>query len=440
MGLQDILVTPIYLILFTVGAYFVRPFVTNRTTRKYFLPALWVRFIGAISLGLIYQFYYGGGDTFGYWEHGSRWIWKALLNDPVLGIKLLLEEGGTRRAAETYSYSKYIWYYRDTHSFLIVKLVSIVDLLTFHTYSASALFFAIFSFSGLWALFTAVTKKYKRNVKKLAIAVLFIPTTVLWGSGILKDTITLGSIAWLTYGLINLIEFRRFSVQYLLIVILFSWLVFLIKPYIIISYIPLISFWLFFKTQNKIRDRFLKVILGPIMLVIFLTIGYIGLLRVSEGSDKYSVDKIAERSAITAYDIRYGWGARSGGDGGYDLGELDGSVGSMISLMPSGIVVSLFRPFLWEVKNPFMLLSAIESLLFLLFTLKYVILEKGIFKIYRDPFLSFCLLFSLLFAFAVGVSTYNFGTLSRYRIPMIPLYAVLLVVVSTSPRNSVTTK
>ena len=85
------LVFLLYLIFFTVLAIFIRSYVTNARTRKYFLPAVWIRFIGAIALGWIYQFYYGGGDTFNYWTHGSRWIGEAFDKDIFLGIKLLLE-------------------------------------------------------------------------------------------------------------------------------------------------------------------------------------------------------------------------------------------------------------------------------------------------------------------------------------------------------------
>ncbi|HRA12632.1 MAG TPA: hypothetical protein PKX31_13225, partial [Chitinophagaceae bacterium] len=41
----------------------------------------------------------------------------------------------------------------------------------------------------------------------------------------------------------------------------------------------------------------------------------------------------------------------------------------------------------------------------------------------------FCLVFTLIFAFAVGISSYNFGTLSRYKIPCLPFYAVALIVI-----------
>ena len=143
MGLQDLFVTPLYIILLSALAYFVRPYVTTPETKKYFLPALWVRFGGAIALGVVYQFYYNGGDTFNYFTHGSRWIWEAFLDDPWDGLHLLTTSGGTH-FPETFEYSQHIWYYRDPNSYFIVRLAAFIDLFTFHTYSATALFFATF--------------------------------------------------------------------------------------------------------------------------------------------------------------------------------------------------------------------------------------------------------------------------------------------------------
>jgi len=148
-----------------------------------------------------------------------------------------------------------------------------------------------------------------------------------------------------------------------------------------------------------------------------------------EEDSKYSIDKIAKTSMITAYDIRYGWGAREGIGSGYSLGELDGTWQSMLSLAPGGINVALFRPYLWEVRNPLMLLSALESLITLFFTL-YVLFGVGLkFPRYLKSEVIFCFVFVLIFAFGVGISSYNFGTLSRYKIPLLPYYFSALALI-----------
>ncbi|WP_425390364.1 hypothetical protein [Ekhidna sp.] len=423
MGVKDLIITPIYMVLLTMVAYFIRPYVTNRATRKYFLPALWVRFAGAIALGLIYQFHYGGGDTFNYFTHGSRWIWEAFLESPLKGIQLLVDNGSHPRAPETYEYSSRIWYYGDIKSFTVVRITALFGLFTFHTYSATALFFATFSFSGLWAMYTALQKRYP-NAKYLHLAILFIPSLVFWGSGILKDTVTLGALGWVTWAMIHILILRRRRVIAIMIAVLASLLILKIKSYILLCFAPMVFLFLYFQFLNKVRNIALKVLLVPVLTVIIAGFGYLSVTYA--GTDEYNIDNIAQRASVTAYDIRYGWGARTGGDGGYDIGIPDGTWQSMIALAPKAVIVSLFRPFPWEVKNPLMLLAALESLIITTLTIR-LFLSGSWSTLSKDPFMLFCLGFFLLFAFAVGISTGNFGTLMRYKIPMMPFLFIVLL-------------
>lgn len=428
MTAQDLFITPIYIILFSLIAYFIRPYVTTSQNRTYFLPALWVKFFGAIMLGVIYQFYYGGGDTFNYFTHGSRWIWEAFLDDPYKGIALLFESGGPIRSPNTFFYSQNIWYYRDPHSYIVVKIAAFFSLFTFHTYSATAIIFAAFSFSGMWAFFKVLCERYGYASRWLAIGLFFIPSTFFWGSGILKDTITLGALGWLAFSVFSIVEFGRYQLSQILIGILMSILIFSIKIYILICFLPMVGVWIFMKSVKIIQSPALKFLAAPILMILFVFGGLLVTQQISSSSDKYQLSEIANRAAINAYDNRYGWGARSKGDGGYDLGTLDGSWSSMIRLIPSGIAVSIFRPFLWEVRNPLMLLAALEALFFVWILGKFLFTRGAIQFWRKDAFLIFSLLFALLFAFAVGVSTYNFGSLMRYKIPLVPFYFIALAI------------
>lgn len=425
MGLKDLVITPIYIIIFSLIACFLRPYLTNSRTRKYFLPALWMRFAGAIALGLIYQFYYDGGDTFNFWEHGSKWIYEAFQKEPAVGLKMLLSEGGERLVDETYEFSSRIWYYRDSHSYFIVRLATLFDLFTFHTYSATALFFAILSFSGAWALFSILTEKYSIWSNWWIFGLLFFPSVLFWGSGILKDTLTLSSMCWMTWSLMRWIQFRRFGVSELAAFGLGLYLLISIKIYVAICYLPMIFVWLFFIYLKQVSSTVLRILTLPLVLLAFGGGAFFVLIKISSQSNKYNLENIVDRARVTAYDIRYGWGNRTSGDGGYDIGLPDGTLSGTLNLAPAAINVTLFRPYLWEVRNPLMLLSALESLLVLSLTFNFF-LKGGWKNVWNDPFLIFCIAFVLVFAFAVGVSTFNFGTLMRYKIPLYPFLLALL--------------
>ena len=103
----------------------------------------------------------------------------------------------------------------------------------------------------------------------------------------------------------------------------------------------------------------------------------------------------------------------------------------MLRMAPLAIIVTLFRPYLWEASSPVLLISALEGFFTLLTTL-YVFFKTGVFKtigtILNEPTVLFCMIYALVFSFAVGFSAYNFGALARYKIPALPFYYVALVI------------
>src|SRR3954453_8897186 len=108
MDIYDLILTPIYLALFYTLAYWLRPKITNKATKKYFIPALTVKFIGAIGLGIVYQFYYTNGDTYNYYNQ-IKVLHKAYLDSPAIWLKLLLSNGEFNQ--DIYKYAcQMIWY------------------------------------------------------------------------------------------------------------------------------------------------------------------------------------------------------------------------------------------------------------------------------------------------------------------------------------------
>lgn len=421
MESRDLIVTPIYLALIYAAAYGVRSHVTDDITRRYFIPALTVRIIGAISLGLIYDFYYHGGDTFSYHKYGSRYIWEAFMDSPAMGLKLLFTDG--EDVTGIYKYSSKILFFTDPSSYNVVRTAAFLDLFTFSTYSSTALLFAVFSFIGMWLFFITFYKKYPELHQWLARACFFIPSVFFWGSGLMKDTIALCCMCLATYAVSEI--FIRKRPTFLRVAILFAGIygMYAVKIYILLTFLPAAITWVSMTYLNQMQSVAAKIIAFPFILAITVFLAFFAAQKTGEGDEKYALDKLGQTARITAYDIRYYTGKNAGS--GYTLGELDGSFTSLITLAPQAINVTLFRPYIWEVNNPFMLLSSLESTALFLFTL-YVISKKGwtIINALSNPDIFFCLVFSISFAFAVGVSTFNFGTLVRYKIPLMPLYFI----------------
>lgn len=424
MELRDFIVTPIVIILVYWVAYMVRPHVTDGVNRKYFFPALTLKIFGAIALGFLYQFYYDGGDTFNFHTIGSRVIWEAFWESPGKGFDLLLSRG--EYLAGTYGYASKIFFYQDQSSFFVIRIATLFDLLTFSTYSGTAVLFALFSFVGSWAFFGAMYRQAPQLHLHTALAILFIPSVLFWGSGLLKDTVTFSCLGLMTYSISNIFMRRYQKIGSIFLLVISAWIIFSVKKYILLCFLPAALLWIYADRLAKIRSLILKTLIIPVIAILLVGTGYFSIVLIGMDDPRYSLDKIAMTAQITAYDIGFYSGKDAGS--GYSLGELDGTFTNMINKAPQAINVSLFRPYLWEIRNPLMFFSAIESFFFLGLTLYAIAKSRStIFKAMANPVVIFCFVFSLTFAFAVGVSTFNFGTLSRYKIPLLPFYALGII-------------
>jgi len=179
----------------------------------------------------------------------------------------------------------------------------------------------------------------------------------------------------------------------------------------------------FNENNELIKNQTVRILAKPVFFVLGGAIAFFAAVNLTKGDDKYDIDKIGERSKITA-DYLYETSLQQNGSA-YYLGKQDGTIGGMVKLAPQAVATALFRPLLWEARNPIMLLSALEAGFFLIFTLR-IFWRTGVVATIRfvaaTPVLVLCFVFSLIFAASVAINSANFGTLVRYKIPMIPFY------------------
>jgi hypothetical protein len=91
---------------------------------------------------------------------------------------------------------------------------------------------------------------------------------------------------------------------------------------------------------------------------------------------------------------------------------------------------ALFRPQLFDVTSPVVAVSALEmtAITILLFRAVRANGFVGLLvRIQRSPFLLMCAAITVVGCTFVGLTTFNFGTLARYRVPFLPFYGALLV-------------
>ncbi|MDA0195531.1 MAG: hypothetical protein O2887_12590 [Bacteroidetes bacterium] len=435
MGPAEFIVTPFYLVIILVVGYLIRPNVTDQLTRRYFIPGLMVKLVGALSLGLIYQFYYKGGDTLNYYHLGSVHIWRAFLDSPSLAFKLIFLVGKEYESS-TFQYASNIISYGDLPTYFVVRVAGLFSLVTFNSYYAISLLFASLSFSGSWALYYAFYKILPNKHFLIALAVLFVPSVFFWGSGLLKDTLTFGAMGWFIFSFLEIFVHKKRNPVNILVMVIAAYIIYTVKIYIMLSLVPALIIFLFLKTLNSLKSLALKVIVAPFIIGLAISSGYYAIIMVGEDNARYSIDDFVYTAQTTAEWLHYV--SQIQGGSGYSLGDNDYSTAGIMGKFLPAVWVSLYRPYLWESHNLVMMISAIESFIMLLLSL-WIVFKVGFFKTIRSiiasPFVTCLFLFTITFAFAIGFSTYNFGSLVRYKIPLIPLFLFALILLWEKATN-----
>lgn len=395
--------------------------------KKYHKQGFWIKVIATIAFTLFHIFVTRGDTTALYFTEGIN-ITKLILKDPS-NISLLFSPGkdfDSNLLADSFNKG----YFKSESNYFVTKLVTIFSFFSFGSYSVINLFFSMISFSGVWRLYKFFYEQYPRLHKQLAIAIIYLPTFAFWSGGILKDPLCTGMLGWFTYSLYRAIIKRESVVKNLLIALIAAYVLALVKSYILASYLPFFLLYIVFAKLKAIKKMASKIILFFSIAII----GVIGIVVVAETAQEFlgalALDKLTESVKTTQENFE---GISRIAESSFSLGvEFDGSPLSLMKIAPAAINATLFRPFLWESKKISTLISSLESMAFMLFTL-YVMVKAGPFRFFRnifsDPMIAYCFWFSILFAVFVGATTLNFGTLVRYKIPCLPFYLIALMLI-----------
>ncbi len=428
LSVYDILLPPLYLIIALGYGYVVtKRNIRERPEYEYFFKGLLVRIIGSISLGLVYFFYYSGGDTTNYFQTASAYASLFSENETDFWIGWL---GDAKKHYFNFTVDTGYPVYaaRDNHSFFVVRLLIPVVTLGLHSYFASAILIATFTYGGLWKLYQTFLLEFPALKKELAIACLFVPSCVFWGSGLMKDSITLSAVGWFTYSFYHFFILKKWKISYALQFVIASIIILAIKPYIFFALFPGAILWLSNQQIRKINNQFIRIIAAPVLLLIGGSATFFALQQMGDNLGQYKVDTIIDKAITTQQDMK----ADHYGGKAYDIGNFDGSFIGIISKAPIAIFSGIFRPGIWDVKNIVMLISSLENtyLLFLSLLLLFKLKFFGFFSLIgKNPLLLFTMLFSMFFAFSVGLTVANFGSLVRLRIPELPFFVAGIFII-----------
>ncbi|MBN8692171.1 MAG: hypothetical protein J0L69_03190 [Bacteroidetes bacterium] len=397
---------------------------------KHYMTGLAAKMAGTFFFCSIYLFYYKGGDTVSYFESTMAMV-NLFYKDPSKYIEVMLSPPSveTRSLFDDKTGFPYSYMFFDSHTFMVIKITSIFSLLTSKSYFLTSLLISYLSYFSIWKLFLMFRDYAPEIESKLAWAILYFPSPLFWGGGISKDTYTYMATAMFIFSAHKFFILKKREIGSVILMALASWLIINIKPYIFIVLFPGGLLWIFYDKLQRVNSKFVSYIIFPIIIAGILGLSFYVLNSLGGSMSKFSLERAFETAAVTNHDLKQSYY----GGSSFDIGDFDGTFNGMIRLFLPALNAGLFRPyFLIDGTSIVILLAGLENLFLLGFVL-YIIFTtklKGALKIIvANPIILFCVIFSILFGFMIGLTTSNFGALVRFKIPLVPYFVSALFLI-----------
>lgn len=401
----------------------------DRRERSLILLSFGMHQLAALLNIVVTQYYYGYGDMLSYHDFGvvaaDRMRADFLTVAPTLLQLLLRQDVVVPVPFETLTGSSASM--QAASAFLMLVFVN--------SLYASCAFIATCAFLSKLALFKVLRAECPEVPSRhLIVASMLLPSALFWSSSLLKEPLAMIGLLTALYGWHQILLTRKW-VRYSVAIFGGSTLAILVKGYAFPPFGLSIAAWHLARELRRRRgDALLSMghAIGAAAgaLVVIMITGFL--------LPQFAPDALTEQLAGMQT-----VGQAVEGGSNYSLGVSAGSATSQVALAPLGLLTALFRPSLLDVRSLPVFVSALETTAFSVAAL-IVLFRRGIpdalSELVRVPFLSFCSAFVVVFGTCVGLGTTNMGTLVRYRMPLIPFFAVLVVALIHRTRTVTVTR
>lgn len=403
--------------VFAIVALLIARRTADRNERAIFLSALVAHLLGAILLVVYHVQIYQGGDLFFYQYYGAD-IAELLKNDPHQNfpetLKLLFQQdnhlpvqvgGGNMLSTGS-----------------MCALAGLIGYVYGTSFYAICLPTSIFAFIGQVELYRVFRQQIDAKDRHwVAFGMLLLPSVVFWSSGMVKEAIAMGGLGIMVSGVDAVLRFRKF---YALPAIAFGAVAIgLVKPYILVPFVFAIGAWGLASRGQR---------LSIVQTVGALVVAAGAYVAVTTLFPKFGLNSVGDNMAEQRFQF-----ARSAYSGAAEIEVGDAatrSLGGQLTLAPLALVNALARPMLFDVRNVAQFVAALEMTALVWSVLKLLIVNPVklvVSEIRRTPLLLACAIFVLVFGLGVGLSTPNLGSLSRYRLPMMPPYLAMILILKS---------
>jgi hypothetical protein len=377
--------------------------------RPYFWPALLLKLAAGVALGLIYTYHYLAGDTFGFFEDACK-LTELFWNTPGTYFRILI-------AADESEQMSGLLLNTQSRSLFLVRIVSLVALITRNNYWVTSLYFSLISFFAGFLLFKKLSSAFPATKLAAAIAFLFFPSVVFWSSGIIKESLALAGLFILVHVYLTLLTSMKLSWWEYLLTPIAAIVVWNLKYYWMAVFMAVSSTTLLihFITQRTMLKPSIKILIWVgTLLVLCSCITLIHPNFYFENFLQVLTENYNQFVRISSADnvVHY---------------QLEPSWQSILYNSPLAMVSGFFRPFIWEAHNMLQLASGIENLFVLILFFVLLVKWRSISESPQRLLIFSSAMYIIILCVFLALSTPNFGTLARYKIGFQPFLVFMLL-------------
>ena len=384
---------------------------------SFYWPGLALKIIAGIALGLLYSHYYNNGDSWVMFNEAIK-----LSNAAFTSVSNFLDTFflSDYSAITDYAYSM------QPRAAFMTKILAPLALITGHNYWLSACYLSMFSFFGFWLAANMVYNIFANKVAAV-LPTLFFPSIVFWSSGVIKESVAIGSLAGVLAILINAYYKKRLDWLNLLLLLIGLLLLLYLKYYYAATLI--VTFTAIFSTRAILPKTGKSFVEVGSMLIIFTAI--LGIASLSHPNFWPS------RFLNVMVDNYYQFIENSSSGNVVEFNNLSPTITSFLFYSPKALFAGLFYPLGMKSLNLVKLASVAENWLVLL-SFIYAMRWFKLPKLRDDRLLLWgMLLFVLTSAIFITFSTPNLGTLARFKIGYLFVFVSLILATITSKLKAV---
>jgi hypothetical protein len=360
-------------------------------------------FLGCLY-GYIFLHYYGGDDTWDYFNESIADT-DTLLKNPLRFIQEFLPSFSLKITHDQ-GWNALVFYIVHFEKWFMVKSLAVLNLFSGKNYYIDLLWFDLLTITGSFLLYKMLVNRFPARAGMYYVLVFFIPSITFWCSGIRAEALIFFFIALILYNgkayaqrpngknaagtLLGMTGFLLFRMQFLAV------------------FLPaFLAYMLSVRNKRSGPVYFNRVYLFG--LLIFIASLFL--------PPSYSLSGPFIHAQQAFFQLH--------GNTRYKLDSLQSGPVSFLKILPQAVANSSFRPYPWEGKGLLQSLSSIENIFlfagFLFFVLSY---RKK--QMIPDPLLWLFLYYGISQLIAIGYTVPFPGAIVRYRcIPFLFIFIFL---------------